>query len=149
MNSYSSMAEWFLLFPLWLLRFVTGWPNVAGPAVLVAVLTVAGLWGAVFNRWIRDDRPVRLVGIFLVAFVCFPPAAFLIMVQAFGASPNFPLVNQFLAVAQSYLSLSVLTLCEAYWQHRGRAAYITAALTTLIGLLVWMITGFCYALTLQ
>ena len=149
MNSYSSMAEWFLMLPLWLLSLVTERANAFGPAMMVAFFAIVGLWTSVLCRWERDDRPARLVGIFLLAIVGFPPLVYLIMVQAFGASPQFPILNQLLAVAQSYLSLSVLTYCEAYWQHRGRAAYITAALTTLIGLLLWMVTGFCYAITLQ
>ncbi len=145
MPAQSSMAEWFLMLPLWLLSFVTGG---TGPEVLVAFLAIIGLWVRVFIRWKRDDRPSRLVGLFLIAVVGFPVVDFLIMVQASGVSPTFPLVNQFLIVVQSYLSLSVLTHCEAYWRHQGRAAYITAALTTLIALLVWMVTSFCHVLTL-
>jgi hypothetical protein len=143
------MAEWFLTLPLRLPQFVVGGPNANGPVVLVAILTIIGLWGVVFSRRKRDGRPARLVGVFLVAVVGFPVIVFLVMVRTFGASPSFPHANQFLAVVQIYLSLSVLTYCEAYWQHRGRATYITAALTTLIALLVWMIAGFCYALTRQ
>ena len=149
MNSYSSIVVWFLLLPLWVLCFVTGKPDASGPAVLVAFLTIIGLCVVVFSRWKRSDRPSKFVGLFLVAIVGFPPVVFLVMVQAFGASQTFPPVNQFLAVVQSYFSLSVLTHCEAFWQRRGWAAYITAGLTTLIALLVWMIAGFCYLLTLQ
>ncbi len=152
MNSYSSIVEWFLLLPLWVLDFVTGKPDVSGPAVLIAFLTIIGLCVlclVVFSRWKRSNRPSKFVGLFLVAIVGFPPVVFLVMVQAFGASQTFPPVNQFLAVVQTYFSLSVLTHCEAFWQRRNWAAYITAGLTTLIALVVWMLAGFCYALTLQ
>ena len=54
-----------------------------------------------------------------------------------------------MAVVQFYFSLSVLTYGEAYWQHRGRAAYVTAGLTTLIAFLVWMFAGLYYVLMLE
>ena len=81
MNSDSSMLEWFLRFSLWVLYSATGEPHVAGPAMLVAFFTLVGLWVAIFSRWKRDDRPPKLVGIFLVAVVGFFPVGFLIMVQ--------------------------------------------------------------------
>ena len=151
MNPQFSTVEWFLMFPLWLVWFVTGQPNATGLAVLLAFLTLIGLWCAVIIRWKRDVRRSKLVVLFLVAIIGFPLINFFIMVKEFGVFPKLPLVSQFVVVVvvQSYLSLSVLTHCEAFWQHRGRAAYVTAALTTVMTLLVWTITGFCHALTLQ
>ena len=106
MNSDSSMAEWFLMLPLWPLCSVTGGSNVVGPAVLVAFLTLVGLWVAIFSRWKLDGRPPKLVGLFLVAVVGFFPVVLLVMVQ--DSVPQGPRENQFLAVVQSYFSLSVL-----------------------------------------
>jgi len=150
MNAPYSMIEQSLLFPLWLIATgLTGSSDWMGRVVLVAFLALIGLWIAVFVRWKQEKRRSRFVAVFLVAILGFPLVNFLIMVKTFGAIPAFPLVNQFVLVVQSCFSLSVLTHCEIYWQQRGRARAITATLTTVMAAQIWLITGFCYALTLQ
>lgn len=150
MNAPNSVVEQSLLLPLWLIAFgLTGASDWTGRIVLAALLALVGLWIAVFVRWKQEKQRSRFVAVFLVAILAFPLINFLIMVKAFGAIPKFPVVNQFVVVVQCCFSLSVLTHCETYWQQRGRAGVATAILTTVMAALVWLVTGFCYALTLQ
>lgn len=144
-----SLLAWLLLLPLDFIVLLTGQPNVVGVAVLMACLAVVGLWIGILLRFKREKSPSKPVGLFLVAVANFPLLVFLVMVKAFGVSQQFPLVNQLMALIQVYFCLSVIAHCEAYWQHRGRAGYITASLATLTSLPIWIIASFCYALTLQ
>ena len=145
MYSNSSWTEGILLLPLWLVEKVVGRLDQPGILALTACLMIFGIWIAVFRRWRSSQHPARFVGVYLAAVMGLPLILFLSIVcvpQQFAG-------RQLLIVVQAYFCLSALTLCECYWNHCSRAAWITAGLAVLTALPIWLITGFCWALTTQ
>ena len=145
MNSDATGVETVLLFPLILSEKIARQYFQPGMAVLIAFLILAGLWITALYRGRKAPHPARFLFVYLIAVICFPVAIFL---NAACGTPQF-LAIQFLIVIQTYFFLATLTVCECYWNRSPRPAWITAGLAMLTPFPVWLITGFCWALTRQ
>lgn len=144
MYSNTPWAEGILLFPLSIIDKVVGRLDQPGMLALAACFILVGIWITVFLRWSAQDS-ARFIGIYLIAVMGLPPAIFLSIV----CTPQQFLARQLLIVVQLYFCISALTLCECYWNHRPRAAWVTAGLAMLTPFPIWLVTGFCWALTRQ
>lgn len=145
MYSNSSWAERILLLPFWFVEKVVGRLDQPGILALAACLTIVGIWIAVFRRWRSAQYPARFVGVYLAAVTGLPLILFLSIV----CTPQQFADRLLLIVVQTYFCLSALSLCECYWNHGSRAAWVTAGLAVLTALPIWLITGFCWALSRQ
>ncbi|MEI8383463.1 MAG: hypothetical protein WCJ09_25320 [Planctomycetota bacterium] len=145
MYSNTPWAEGVLLLPLWLVDKVVGRLDQPGMLALAACVMLFGIWITVFRRWWYAPYPARFIGVYLIAVMGLPLVIFLSIVCA----PQQFLDRQFLIVVQVYFCLSALTLCDCYWNHRPRSAWVTAGIATLTTFPIWLVTGFCWALTRQ
>ena len=112
---------------------------------LATSVMLFGIWVTVFRRWWYVQDPARFIAVYLIAVMGLPLVIFLSIV----CIPQQFLARQLLIVVQAYFCLSALTLCECYWNHRPRTAWVTAGLAMLTPFPIWLVTGFCWALTRQ